>query len=327
MILVTGSSGHIGNVLVRKLLEGKDKIRILTKDGQIPPCLSNLPLEVYKGNLKDKIAVDKAVEGVEYVFHLGGIISISTYNSVELTAVNVGGTQNIVNSCIKHGVKRLVYTSSVHALPEGEFGKPITEDNDFENHKLFGAYARTKAAATVKVLEGVKNGLDAVICFPSGVIGPSDFRGSEAGRLIRDYATNKLPVYIDGEYNFVDVRDVVEGLISAQIKGRKGQGYILGGHRMTLDQFFSILSAFEEKMKKPKFKIPLSIAIPMAWLVETFCLVFRIKPLFTVYAIKVLQSNCEISSDKAKKELDFRARSINESIKDGLTWLKENNKI
>jgi dihydroflavonol-4-reductase len=327
MILVTGSSGHIGNVLVRKLLERNENIRIMTKDGQIPTCLSGLPIEVFKGDLKDKVAVDNSVKGAEYVFHLGGIISISTYNSSELTAVNVGGTENIVNSCIQHGIKRLVYTSSVHALPEGDFGTPINEVNDFKKHKLFGAYARTKASATYKVLEGVENGLDAVICYPSGVIGPFDFRGSEAGRLIRDYATNKLPVYIDGEYNFVDVRDVAEGLISALNKGRKGQGYILGGHRMSLDQFFTILSEFEVKMKKPNYKIPVTIAIPTAWIVETFCLVFRIKPLFTVYAIKVLQSNCEISSEKAKKELDFKARSINESIRDGLSWLKENNKI
>lgn len=326
MILVTGSSGHIGNVLVRKLLERNENIRIMTKDGQIPTCLLGLPIEVFKGDLKDKVAVDNSVKGVEYVFHLGGIISISTYNSSELTAVNVGGTENIVNSCIQHGIKRLVYTSSVHALPEGEFGTPITEMNDFKKHKLFGAYSRTKASATLKVLEGVENGLDAVICYPSGVIGPFDFRGSEAGRLIRDYATNKLPVYIDGEYNFVDVRDVAEGLISALNKGRKGQSYILGGHRMSLDQFFTILSEFEVKMKKP-YKIPVIIAILTAWIVETFCLVFRIKPLFTVYAIKVLQSNCEISSEKAKKELDFKARSINESIRDGLSWLKENNKI
>ena len=76
MILVTGSSGHIGNVLVRKLLERNENIRIMTKDGQIPTCLLGLPIEVFKGDLKDKVAVDNSVKGVEYVFHLGGIISI-----------------------------------------------------------------------------------------------------------------------------------------------------------------------------------------------------------------------------------------------------------
>jgi dihydroflavonol-4-reductase len=327
MIVVTGASGHIGNVLVRQLIERGESVRVMTKDGSKPKWLEHLSIDVVKGDLKDEQAVHAAIEGAEVVFHLAGIISISSFDSKELTAVNVKGTEHVVNACLKHGVRRLVYTSSVHALPEGEKGQPITEESDFKGEKLFGAYARTKAAATRKVLEGVERGLDAVICFPSGVMGPHDYRGSEAGRLIRDYASNKLPVYIDGEYNFVDVRDVVNGLILALEKGRKGEGYILAGERMTLADFFSILSGFEEAMKPPKIKIPLPIAIGSAWVLESACRIVKAKPMFTVYAIKVLQSNCEISSEKARRELGYSSRSMRESIADGLSWLKENGKI
>ncbi len=327
MILVTGSSGHIGNVLVRQLVEQGKNVRIMTKDGKKPLWLEHLNLEVVTGDLRDEIAVHEAVKGVDVVFHLAGIISISSFDSKELTDVNVKGTEHVVNACLKHDVRRMVYTSSVHALPEGEKGQPITEDSDFNGKNLFGAYARTKAAATRKVLEGVDKGLDAVICFPSGVMGPHDYRGSEAGRLIRDYATNKLPVYIDGEYNFVDVRDVVNGLLLALEKGRTGEGYILAGERMTLADFFSILSSYEAKMKPPKMKIPLPMAIGSAWVLEGACRIVKAKPMFTVYAIKVLQSNCEISSKKAKQELGYTSRSMRESISDGLNWLKENKKI
>lgn len=327
MILVTGSSGHIGNVLVRQLIEQGKNVRIMTKDGKKPAWLEHLNLDVVQGDLRDEKAVNNAVEGAEIVFHLAGIISISSFDSKELTEVNVKGTEHVVNACLKHGVRRLVYTSSVHALPEGKKGEAITEDSDFDGKNLFGAYARTKAAATRKVLEGVERGLDAVICFPSGVMGPHDYRGSEAGRLIRDYATNKLPVYIDGEYNFVDVRDVVKGLLLALEKGRTGEGYILAGERMTLNNFFSILSGYEAKMKPPKVKIPLPLAIGSAWILESACRVVKAKPMFTVYAIKVLQSNCEISSDKASRELGYTSRSMRESIADGLAWLKENGKI
>ena len=327
MILVTGSSGHIGNVLVRQLVEQGKNVRIMTKDGKKPLWLEHLNLEVVTGDLRDEIAVHEAVKGVDIVFHLAGIISISSFDSKELTDVNVKGTEHVVNACLEHDVRRMVYTSSVHALPEGKKGEPITEDSDFDGKNLFGAYARTKAAATRKVLEGVEKGLDAVICFPSGVMGPHDYRGSEAGRLIRDYATNKLPVYIDGEYNFVDVRDVVNGLLLALEKGRTGEGYILAGERMTLTDFFSILSSYEAKMKPPKMKIPLPIAIGSAWVLEGACRIVKAKPMFTVYAIKVLQSNCEISSEKAKEELGYTSRSMRESISDGLNWLKENKKI
>jgi dihydroflavonol-4-reductase len=327
MILVTGSSGHIGNVLVRKLIERGERIRVMTKTGEKPEWLSHLELEVVKGDLRHADEVNSAVKGVKYVFHLAGIISISSFDSKELNDVNVQGTQHVLDACIAHGVERLVYTSSVHALPEGTHGIPITEESDFNGQDLFGAYARTKAAATKKVFESVEKGLDAVVCFPSGVMGPHDYRGSEAGRLIRDYASNKLPVYIDGEYNFVDVRDVVDGLILAWEKGRKGEGYILAGERMSLNQFFDILSGYESRMRKPKMKIPLPIAIGSAWVLESVCRVIKAKPMFTVYAIKVLQSNCDIPSEKAQRELGYTFRPMNESIRDGLHWLKENSKI
>lgn len=327
MILVTGSSGHIGNVLVRQLIDRGERVRIMTKDGKKPQWLEQFELEVIEGDLRNESAVHDAVKGADVVFHLAGIISISSFDSRELTDVNVKGTENVVNACLEHGIRRMVYTSSVHALPEGKKGEPITEESDFDGKNLFGAYARTKAAATRKVLEGVEKGLDAVICFPSGVMGPHDYRGSEAGRLIRDYASNKLPVYIDGEYNFVDVRDVVNGLLLALEKGRTGEGYILAGERMTLNNFFEILSSFEDKMKPPKIKIPLPIAIGSAWVLESACRIIKAKPMFTVYAIKVLQSNCEISSEKAQRELGYTSRSMRESISDGLNWLKENGKI
>lgn len=327
MVLVTGASGHIGNVLVRRLIEQGEPVRVLTKSGKKPQWLDHLDFEVVKGDLRDQSAVFAAVEGVNEVFHLASKISISSFDSKELTDINVLGTQHVVDACLHHGIKRMVYTSSVHALPEGKHGTAITEECDFSGKDLFGAYARTKAAATKYVLDAVEKGLDAVICYPSGVMGPFDYRGSEAGRLIRDYASNKLPVYIDGEYNFVDVRDVVNGILLARKKGRTGQGYILAGERMTLNQFFEILSGFESKMRKPKVKIPLPIAIGSAWALESVCRVIKAKPMFTVYAIKVLQSNCEISSDKARSELGYSARSMNESIRDGLEWLKENGKI
>lgn len=327
MILVTGSSGHIGNVLVRKLIDQGETVRVMSKSGEKPEWLGHLDFEVVKGDLRNAEEVHAAVKGVEVVFHLAGIISISSFDSKELSDVNVRGTQHVVDACLDHGIKRLIYTSSVHALPEGKHGIPITEDSDFESKDLFGAYARTKAAATKKVFEAVDNGLDAVVCFPSGVMGPHDYRGSEAGRLIRDYASNKLPVYIDGEYNFVDVRDVVNGLLLAWQKGKKGEGYILAGERMSLNQFFDILSGYESRMRKPKMRIPLPIAIGSAWTLESICRLIKAKPMFTVYAIKVLQSNCDISSEKAIKELGYSSRPMSESIRDGLEWLKANGKI
>lgn len=327
MITVTGSTGHIGNVLVRELIKRGEEVRLMTTTGDVPSFLRELPLTAVKGDLRDAQAVESAIAGADYVFHLAGIISISSFRDKKLEDVNIGGTQNVVDACLKHKVKRLVYTSSVHALPENPDGSEITENSDFSDKNLFGAYAKTKAAATKVVLAAVKNGLDAVITFPSGVLGPYDYRGSEAGKMISDYASNKLPFYIEGEYNFVDVRDVVAGLILAWEKGKKGEGYMLAGNKMNLSEFFEILMEVEPKMKKPVIKIPIPIALSAAWITERVCKVMGVKPLFTAYAIKVLQSNCNISNKKSQEELGYTFRSIRESIHDAHKWMKENGKI
>ncbi|NNK89769.1 MAG: SDR family oxidoreductase [Saprospiraceae bacterium] len=327
MILITGSSGHIGNVLVRKLVEQGEEVILMTKSGEKPLWLNHLDVAVRKANLNDPEAVDEAIKGSSVVFHLAGIISISSFDSTELHEINVEGTQYVVDACIRHGVKRLIYTSSVHALPERDYGEVISERAEFNASKLFGAYARTKAEATRRVLEGVKKGLDAVICFPSGVMGPHDHRGSEAGRLIKDYANNRLPVYINGAYNFVDVRDVVNGLLLAWNHGKKGEGYILSGEKMSLQEFFDILKSLHPQMRKPQWRIPLPVALASAWFVESVCRIISVKPIFTVYAIKVLQSNCNMPSKKASLELGYSARPVRQSIADSLEWFKENKLI
>jgi dihydroflavonol-4-reductase len=145
--------------------------------------------------------------------------------------------------------------------------------------------------------------------------------------MIKDYATNKLPVYIGGKYNFVDVRDVVHGLIQSWKVGKRGESYILSGEEMSLEQFFDILSNLEPSMKKPKIKFPVSLALGSAWVLELTCKVFSIKPLFTAYAVKVLQSNCNFCNENSKADLGYNPRSIKETIKDSLIWLKENNQI
>jgi len=327
MILVTGSSGHIGNVLVRELVQSGEEVAIFTKTGKNPEWLKDLDLLVYKGDLKSQEAIDQAVKDAQIVFHLGGLISISSFESKELHDVNVLGTQYIVDACKNHQVEKLIYTSSVHALPEGNKGSLIKADKNVDISNLFGAYATSKAEATRRVNNAIDDGLNAVICFPSGVMGPYDFRGSEAGRMIKDYATNKLPVYIGGKYNFVDVRDVVHGLIQSWKVGKPGASYILSGEEMSLEQFFDILAELEPTMKKPILKMPTALALGSAWVLELTCRLLNLKPLFTAYAIKVLQSNCNFYNGNTKQDLGFEPRPIKDTIADSLKWLRENKLI
>lgn len=326
MIMVTGGTGHVGNVLVRKLKSMGKKVRVLVPPNEDLKPLEGLDVDISACDIRDGEQLSYLMKGCNYVYHVAGIVSISGRNSKILNEVNVGGARNVVNACLTNNVKRLVYTSSIHAITEPPHGVTIVEDMDFESEGLLGEYARSKAQATNEILKGIKRGLDAVIVFPTGVIGPFDYKVSEMGSLIRKFvgrSAEKLKLYIDGAYDFVDVRDLVEGMVSACEKGRKGEGYILSGHKVTIKELFDTLQELRGA-KAPKIKIPRWIASAAATAAPLYYKITNSKPIFTKYSVDVLHSNSDVSCDKAVKELGFSTRQLKETLKDTLEWLSDN---
>ena len=323
MIVVTGATGHIGNVTVRELLaRGQKNIRAVIPPFEDTSPLTGLDIDIATADIRDYDSLFSAFEGAEYVYHLAGIVSIGSGKSRLLHEVNVKGTRNVVEACMNLNVRRLVYVSSIHAFVEPPAGTPITETKVFDPARVVGEYAKSKAAATIEVLKGIEQGLDAVIVHPTGVIGPYQYRLTHMGQLIVDFMNGRLFAYIDGAYDFVDVRDVAKGVILACEKGQRGENYILSGQRISVKEILDIL-AEETGMKAPKMKIPFRLAKLLSPLAEMYYSLARQKPLFTAYSIYTLSSNSVTSHDKASRELGYMARPVWESIIDTVRWLKQ----
>lgn len=239
-----------------------------------------------------------------------------------LYRVNAAGTQNVVSACLKTGVSRLVYTSSIHAIEEPPCGTTIDESTGCNPNNVPDGYGRSKALATLAVLEGVKQGLDAVITYPTGVIGPFDYRISDMGQLIIDFLNGNMKLYTDGAYDFVDVRDVAKGVILAGEKGVKGESYILSGEQVSVHQLLSILHE-TSGLRMPYLKVPAWLARIVSAFTPFYYKLSGRKPRFTPYSINVLHSNSDISSEKAKQQLGFSARPVKDSIADAVHWFRE----
>lgn len=323
MIVITGAAGHIGNVLIRELLKiGKGPIRALVLPDEDLASLEGLDVEIVKGNILDLNALDSVFQGADIVFHLASIVAISRGTEKLVEKVNVTGTRNVIEACRKNKVRRLIYTSSIHALLEPPKGTPITEECGFHPDKEVAIYEKTKAQASKDVLEAAHKGLDAVIVCPSGVIGPYDFRGSEMGELFKAYSKKQIKVWIEGAYDFVDVRDVAQGHIAAAYKGRTGETYILSGEHITVQEMFTEL----EKLigiKKPQYKMPYWMLKMSLIVTPMFYKLTKRKPLFTRYSISTLRSNAEVTSAKAKNQLGFQSRPVRESMRDHVAWLRK----
>lgn len=326
MIVVTGATGHIGNVLVRKLVSRSKRVRAVIPPFEDASCLDGLKVEIVEGDIRQINSLIQAFKGSDVVYHLAGIISILSGKSELLYQVNVEGTRNVVEACLKTKVRRLVYTSSIHAVKEPPHGIVIDETFPFDPDNVLGDYAKSKAQATLEVLRGVEQGLDAAIVCPTGVIGPYDYKISEMGQLIMDFIQRKLKAYVDGAYDFADVRDVATGLILACEKGKTGESYILSGEQITVRDLLLMLQEITE-VKAPSFKIPAWLARTVGKIAPLYYCLTNIKPLFTTYSIDVLASNSQISSAKARRELGYSTRPVKESVTDAVAWFRENSKL
>jgi dihydroflavonol-4-reductase len=304
---VTGATGHLGNVLVRELLRRGKRVRALVEPDDEARALAGLDVEVVRGNVLRPETLPPAFEGVEVVFHLAGVVSISSLDIETVRTVNVDGTRNVVEAARRAGVRRLVYTSSVHALTEPGKGGVLTEEAGYDPARAPGDYGKAK-------------GLDAVIVNPVYVLGPHDYRLSEIGEVIVMFSRFPVPAGMDGCYDFIDVRDVATGHVLAAERGRKGESYLLSGSRMTVREMMKILAGLAGRAP-PRVFIPLKVAAGIAAFAPLFEKVTGRRSLLTPYAVHTLAVDFEIRDRKAREELGHAPRPVEQSLRDAWQWM------
>jgi len=317
---VTGATGHIGNVLVKELyLSGFQVTSLVLPNDKIQ--MIEAYSDIVYGNILNEEFLIQTVKDYDIVFHLAGIVEIGTGNKKKLYQVNVNGTKNIVKACQVNHIKRLVYTSSVHAIPEKPKPELITEVDYFHPDLVKGLYAKSKAIATDIVLNQSDPDFEVVIVHPSGVIGPSDYQLSNISQLFIDFLMGRLSAYVKGGYNFVDVRDVAKGIVQAAITGKNKECYILSGEEIKVKELLDYIAEYTGR-KQVKTKLAFWFILSMSYFAEFYYKIARQKPLFTHYSIVVLNSNYHFSNEKAKKELGFSVRNIRTSIADAIDFAK-----
>lgn len=198
LYLVTDAAGHLGSTLVQMLSDRGEAMRGLILPGETPPARPGV--HYVRGDVRKKASLRPFFAGPDgckaVLIHTAGIVDIGVTPSPHLREVNVGGTQNILVLCRESPIRHLVYVRSVHAVPEGPGVQ--REAARFSPDWVEGAYSKTKAEATQRVLDTARAGLDAVVVHPSGIIGPNDSGRNHLVQLIRDYQDGRLPACVRG---------------------------------------------------------------------------------------------------------------------------------
>ena len=321
--LVTGATGFLGRVVAEELVRRKAQVHALVLHDD--PYTDLLPKEVRTviGDVCDKSSLSDFFADADSrtcVIHCAGIVSVASRPGPRLYQVNVGGTWKVLRQCMEHDVGKMVYVSSVHAIPEKPKGCIISEDCEFSPGLVDGDYAKSKAAATELVFDAAERGLNASIVFPSGIIGPGDLQGGSFTSMAKSFLAGKLPLAVRGGYDFVDVRDVARGVLACSESGEPGKGYILSGCYVTIRRMLQLVGK-AAKLRYRSICLPLGLARLAAPYYERRSLRER-KPLFfTPYSVSVLASNGQFSHAAASERFAYQPRPIEETLGDMTAWL------
>jgi dihydroflavonol-4-reductase len=321
LVTVTGGAGRLGNALVRALLARGQKVRVLEPGEGTPKSLAGLDIELVHGSVLDASHVEQAVAGADVVYHLAAKIHLDRDRDGSLQAINVRGTDRVVTAVGKTRA-RLVHCSSHHALTREPLDQPLTENRPLAlgDHN---DYHRTKAEAEQVVLDAVsRDGLDAVIVNPATMIGPWDFEPSMMGRALISLARRELPAVINALSDYVDVRDVADGMIAASEKGQRGERYLLSGDVLSMQAILEHWTSITN-VPAPRLRFPLWVAwsfIPAAMLWSRL----SGKPSeLTPGLLRAAVSNTVVSKEKAQRVLGFQPRPIREALEGSYRFFVE----
>lgn len=324
-VLVTGGTGFTGSNLVTRLLETDNKVHVLSrKPSSKTDYLRKLGVKVFFGDVTEKKSVDAAIKGVELVYHLAAAWQDIAVPKKVYWDVNVNGTKNVLDSCLKENVERIVHCSTT-----GVFGNisrpPADEDYPYGPGDL---YQETKCEGEKLALSYFhEKGLPGVVLRPCPIYGPGDPRMLRLFRLINN---NKFIMIGDGKkhYQQVYIDDLINGFeLCGSKKEALGQKYIIGGNESpTLTELVSLM-AEALGVKPPTRRFPFVWPVlAVSWICEKICTPFGIQPPIFPRRVDWFRKNRDFDISKAKKELGYEPKTdLRTGIMNTVNWYKKEN--
>jgi len=310
MYIVTGATGHIGNNVVRYLVSLNHPVRVLVR--RYDDSLKNLPIDIKVGDVFNQAFLDESIHAGDIVIHCAGFIDLLNKEKYQSFRTNYQGTKRIADLCLRKN-NRLVYISSVDAIPKKKRGI-VSEPMDINPKKMKTYYAKSKALATNYILNQISLGLNAIILYPSAVIGINDFKPSAAGREILSVLRHSVLFSLRGGYNFIDVADVARAIVNAS-HSKIIDHIILSNTDLTIHELYE---AIEVATNTKKFIIPIPSFI------ARLAVLFTSK--YSQMMISAIQDNYHYSNDKMKKYLLSDLTPFNITIEKTVSWLQEHYK-
>jgi dihydroflavonol-4-reductase len=323
-VFITGATGFLGSHVARVFAEQGADLRLLVRTTSSLKNLEGLKAETVTGDLRDSASVEKAMSGCEVVFHVAADYRLWVRDAAEMYRSNVEGTRAILEASRKHGVRSVVYTSSVATVGFTGNGRPADEDSPVCLADMIGHYKRSKFMAEQLAVEAGRSGMRVVTVNPTTPVGEQDIKPTPSGRIVVDFLKGKFPAYVDTGLNLVDVHECARGHVAALEKGKTGERYILGGENLTLKQILDKLGAISG-LPSPKVKLPYFFAYAAGLVDETVSgRWLGREPRATVEAVRMGKKKMWASSEKATRELGWKIVPAQDALRRAVEWFWAN---
>lgn len=318
-VLVTGGSGFIGQHLVAALQGRGQRVRILDVR---PPSTLHPDIDYVEGSVLDGAAVDRALSGVDRVYHLAGLPGMWVANKQAFHDVNCRGTEVVLAAAQRRGVARFLHCSTESILfPYSDLGGVPAEEALQPAEAMPGAYTRSKALAEHHAARAAAAGFPVVIGTPTMPIGPSDHNLTPPTAMLWRFLQQRVQLHINFLVNLVDVRDVAMGLVLAMERGRIGQRYILGGECVRLRKILRMMSAISGRRQLP-VPVPGKLAELSTGMLEYIADRFTHRePDGTAEGVRIALHASDLSIDKARTELGYAPRPVEPVLRETINYL------
>lgn len=319
--LVTGATGFIGSAVVRVLLDRGRAVRCYVEPGASRANLEGLDVEIIEGDINDRAAIGRAMKGARSVYHLAAIYKLWLPDNALMYEVNVEGSKTVLFAALAEGVDKVVYTSSIAAVGKAEGAELADETTAFNLWDESNHYVRSKWLSERDALRFAREGLPVVVVNPAFPFGERDIAPTPTGRFIVEALKGRVPGYMEGGFNVVDVSDVAEAHVLAEEKGRVGERYILGDHNVTYKEFYDAVTEVGE-VKPITRKLPTRVLWGMAWMMEKMAEARGKEPQLTYKSARYASRTLWFDTRKAHEELGMPRTPLRESIEKSIRWFR-----
>ena len=320
--LVTGAAGFLGSHVTRQLVARGEEVRVLVRASSSNRAISDLPLEYVTGDLRDAASLDRAMSGVQRVFHVAADYRLWAKNPQDIYDSNVGGTKNLLGAAKRAGVGQLIYTSTVATIAVDRPELP-NESTVAKLEEMIGHYKRSKWMAEQEALNAAKEGLPVIVAMPTTPVGPWDWKPTPTGKIILDFLNGKMPGYVVTGLNFVGVEECAAGHLLVSEKGKIGERYLLGAENLTLKEVLETLAKITG-LPAPWLKIPHGLALGVAYVESAFSRLIGKEPGIPVEGVKIAQHKMFVDASRARRELGFQPGPVAAALERAVRWYQAN---